>query len=224
MQEIYKETQALVKLDHPNIVKLYYTLLYDNQVVLIMEYVGGGDLLKYVKGSTQGYGLTEIEARELFKKLANAVNYCHERFIIHRDLKPENILLTDTEVKDIKLIDFGIAGNNYNNDTDTTKAGSLYFLPPEAVSDFSVHAYQSTDIWAIGIILYFILYGDVPFYSNDEEVVIRDIIHKPVEFPSYKMISDECKKLINQMLEKDVLKRITMEDILKHEWFQVPYY
>ena len=103
LEEIYKETQALKKLNHPNIIKLYHTLLWKNFVVLIMEHVGGGELLNYVtqKGP---YGLTETEARGFFIQLTDAVNYCHNRFVIHRDLKPENILLTDPESKVIKVL------------------------------------------------------------------------------------------------------------------------
>lgn len=102
VDEIYKEAQALKKLNHPNIVQLFHALLWKNFIVLIMEYVGGGELCQYIiqKGSN---GLSECEARTFFNQLTEAVHYCHNKFVIHRDLKPENVLLTDLETKRIKV-------------------------------------------------------------------------------------------------------------------------
>ena len=92
VDEIYREAQALKKLSHPNIVKLYNAFLWKNNVVLIMEYVAGGEIYKYVKDKG---GLSELEARNFFMQLTDAVEYCHNKYVIHRDLKPTNILLSD---------------------------------------------------------------------------------------------------------------------------------
>lgn len=100
VEEIFRETQALQKLDHPNIVKLFNGFLMDKHVVLIMEYVSGGDILKYLN---EKKSLPELEARELFTQLLNAVSYCHNKFVIHRDLKPENILLSKEKPISIKV-------------------------------------------------------------------------------------------------------------------------
>ncbi len=102
VEEIYKEAQALKKLNHPNIVKLFHTLMWKNFVVLIMEYVAGGEMLQYVEHQGPD-GLTEREAHAFFIQLTDAVNYCHNKFVIHRDLKPENVLLTDPETRQIKV-------------------------------------------------------------------------------------------------------------------------
>jgi serine/threonine protein kinase len=98
VEEIYKEAQSLKKLNHPNIVKLYHALLWQHYVVLIMEYVAGGELLQFVN-QKGGKGLAECEAKAIFLQLIDAVSYCHNHYIIHRDLKPENVLLTDAESK-----------------------------------------------------------------------------------------------------------------------------
>lgn len=222
VEVIYKETQALVKLDHPNIIKLYNTFVHKNFVVIIMEYVGGGDLFKYVKEKkNDGYGLKECEVRELFTQIVKAVNYCHNKHIVHRDLKPENILLTDTNPKSIKLIDFGISGNNYNCDNDAIKAGSLQVLPPEALKDFTVNAYPTTDIWAMGIILYYLIYGVLPFHNDNESKMVDNILHKKVEFPTVKKVTDQCINLIIKLLDKDPFARINMEGILNHPWLKL---
>ncbi len=103
MDQIYREAQALKRLSHPNIIKLYHAFLWKNFVVLIMENVAGGELLKYVNEKGAGEGLPEKEARDFFVQLTEAVEYCHNKSIIHRDLKPENILLTDPTSKVIKV-------------------------------------------------------------------------------------------------------------------------
>ena len=104
VEEIYKEAQALKKLNHPNIVKLYHAFLWQHYVVLVMEYVPGGELLHYVNQKA-GKGLSESEAKTIFLQLVDAVSYCHNHYIIHRDLKPENVLLTDLDspTKTIKV-------------------------------------------------------------------------------------------------------------------------
>ena len=101
--EIYRESQALKKLSHPHIIKLHYAFIWKDFVVLIMENVPGGELRKYINAKGAGEGLPEKEARGFFSQLAEAVEYCHNKFVIHRDLKPENILLTDSTAKYIKV-------------------------------------------------------------------------------------------------------------------------
>lgn len=192
-------------------------------MVLIMEYVGGGELAAYVESkSKDGYGLTEAEAKEIFVQLTDAVSYCHNRFVIHRDLKPENLLLADPLKLTIKLIDFGIAGNNYGKSKDATKAGSLVVLAPEALEALCVNADPSIDIWAMGIILYFMMYGVFPFRGSSEKEVINNIIKKEVEFPrGKKRISKSCRNLILALLKKNPKERIKMDDIYSNEWFRL---
>jgi len=217
---IHKEAQVLMKLNHPNIVKLYNTFTSGNHTVLILEYINGGDLREYVKEKiSDNYGLKECEVRHIFRQLANTVSYCHDHSIIHRDLKPENVLLSCTESKSIKIIDFGIAGSHY--DYDATKIGSLYILPPEALRDRIVKAYPSTDIWAMGVILYFLIYGTTPFKGDNEETLINSILTKQPELLPHKQFSEQCIDLLRKMLNKDCISRINMEGILGHPWLAI---
>ncbi len=101
IDEIYREAQALQKLSHPNIVQLYHAFLLKQNVVLIMEYVPGGELYKFVK---ERDGLTESQSRRFFVQLTDAVEYCHNKYVIHRDLKPTNILLSDPVALTVKVI------------------------------------------------------------------------------------------------------------------------
>ncbi len=158
VDRIYREAQALKKLSHPNIVRLHHTLLLGNHVVLIMEYVDGGELRQYV--SDRG-GLTEYEARPLFLQLVDAVNYCHSRSVVHRDLKPENILLSSAHPPAIKIIDFGIAGGC--GPGDRTTEGSLPYMPPEVLTSENTEVDPAIDVWAAGVILFVTVTGTFPF-------------------------------------------------------------
>jgi len=107
IEEIYREANALQKLDHNNIIHLYKAFVQKKEVILIMEYAEGGELLERVekKGS-----LSELDARDIFRQIANAISYCHNRGLIHRDLKLENVLFKEKGGFIIKIVDFGIAG------------------------------------------------------------------------------------------------------------------
>ena len=100
VQEIYKEALALQGLNHRNIIKLHHAFILKTNVVLIMEYAGGGDLMGYL--NTEG-SLKELEARTIFSQMMDAVGYCHHRGIIHRDLKLDNLLFSDKEDRQIKV-------------------------------------------------------------------------------------------------------------------------
>jgi serine/threonine protein kinase len=216
VEEIYREAQALQKLSHSNIVKLYHAFLLKSDVVLIMEYVSGGELYQYVKEKN---GLSEVEARKIFMQLAYTVEYCHNKYIIHRDLKPANILISDTTTLGIKLIDFGISGSNYEK--DKSRAGSLAYMPPEVLSSLDTTADPAIDVWALGIILYFMLYAKLPFNGHTEKEIKKEILNHKVEFRN-KKITGECKRLIEAMLVKDPKKRMKVIDALESEWLIIP--
>lgn len=106
LDAIYREAQALKRLSHGNIVQLYHAFLLKNYILLIMEYVSGGELRKYL--NEKGKVLAEKEARDFFIQITDAVEYCHNKGIIHRDLKLENILLADTTSRQIKVFSCGL--------------------------------------------------------------------------------------------------------------------
>ena len=107
IEEIYREADALQKLDHNNIIHLYKAFVQKKEVIMIMEYAGGGELQERVelKGS-----LNEFDARDIFRQCSSAISYCHNRGLIHRDLKLENVLFKEKGSFIIKVVDFGIAG------------------------------------------------------------------------------------------------------------------
>ncbi len=99
---VFREAETLKSLNHKNIVKIYNCFTLKNmQVVFVMEYLEGGELLKYL---TDRKTLSEEEARHFFTQIVDAISYVHKEFLIHRDLKLENLLLSDTENRIIKVI------------------------------------------------------------------------------------------------------------------------
>jgi serine/threonine protein kinase len=182
-----------------------------------MEYVAGGELYDYVKSKG---GASELEVRNIFVQLVDTIEYCHNKYIIHRDLKPSNILISDSSTQCIKLIDFGISGSNYGKEKST--AGSLAYMPPEVLTVKSTVADPAIDIWAMGIILYFMLYEHLPFKGPTLKDVYNAIIKSKVVFPSNKKVTEECKRLIQGMLNKNPKVRLKINEILQSDWLKLP--
>lgn len=157
-------------------------------------------------------------------QILDAVYYCHQKGIIHRDLKLENVLFSDKEKLEIKVVDFGIAGYWHNNQGEITDAGTVKYMSPEVLSKKDLQASRAMDIWAWGIILYAMLFNKMPFSGKDKADLIKNIIKKPVVFPTKDNsppVSRTVKNLILKMLDKDPLERIVMIDWLDHKWFKM---
>ena len=129
--DVYKEVDLLIKMDHPNIVKIFEFYNGEKEYYLIMEYCGGGELFdKIVKSN-----LTEIQCAYIMYQIISAVNYCHKMKIIHRDLKPENILIKKDEdgFYRVKICDFGTSKAFKIGDTQKQLVGSAYYIAPEVI-------------------------------------------------------------------------------------------
>eukprot|EP00826_Nyctotherus_ovalis_P013919 TRINITY_DN13831_c0_g1_i1.p1 TRINITY_DN13831_c0_g1~~TRINITY_DN13831_c0_g1_i1.p1 ORF type:complete len:178 (-),score=37.76 TRINITY_DN13831_c0_g1_i1:437-970(-) len=177
-----------------------------------MEYVPGGELYEYVKGKG---GLSEIEARNLFVQLVYTIEYCHNKYIIHRDLKPSNILLADSDNQKIKIIDFGISGSNYGKEKSTS--GSLAYMPPEMLTAKDTVADPAIDIWAMGLIFYFMIYSHLSFRGSSLKDTCNAIIKPRLTFPQGKKVTEEWKDLIKGMLAKNSKARYKTSEVLQAE-------
>lgn len=218
IEEIYREADALQKLDHNNIIHLYKAFVQKKDVIMIMEYAGGGELQERVeaKGS-----LHELDARDIFRQCTKAISYCHNRGLIHRDLKLENVLFKEKGGFSIKIVDFGIAGVCKAQRKDKTDAGTLHYMAPEVLSKSNVDAGPGIDIWALGVMLYVMVIGELPFNGETEEEIVEQILKKKLKFKNTKPISKEIRDLISKILTKDPEKRITMFDLQNHPWMEM---
>jgi len=185
------------------------------QIAFIMEYLDGGELLQYVL--KQGK-LSEEEALEFFRQIAEAVAYCHRNKLIHCDLKLENILLESKDSRVVKIVDFGISGlcTGLNSDANS---GSLEYMAPEYFGGSSKGVHPGVDVWALGCMLYGMVCGKLPFADSSESKTIERIRSGKVEYDEAgKKLSREIRHLISKMLEPDTEQRLPIYDVLDHAW------
>lgn len=146
-----------------------------------MEYLSGGDLQEYIL-KKEGQKCSEKEAQHIFRQIVNAIYYCHFQNIIHRDLKLQNILIEDQEQLKVKVCDFGIAGMCIQSLNDPTLAGSPKYISPEVLL-YNSSANPSMDIWALGVILFRMVYGVYPFEAGTIKELFEKIKKGTFTFP-----------------------------------------
>ncbi|OBA19024.1 kinase-like protein [Metschnikowia bicuspidata var. bicuspidata NRRL YB-4993] len=218
--KIYREINSLRLLNHPNIVNLVEVLKSGKYIGIVLEYASGGELFDFIL--KQKY-LKENVAKKLFAQLVSGVDYMHSKGLIHRDLKLENLLLD--KHKNIVISDFGFV-NSYNkskNDLMKTSCGSPCYAAPELVLTQSPYAGRKVDIWSIGVILYAMLAGYLPFDDDAENEDGADIVklynyicNNPLTFPEY--ISPLARDLLRKIIVPNPAKRISMDEIRSHPW------
>ncbi|KAF9431281.1 NUAK SNF1-like kinase 2 [Podila epigama] len=207
-----REARLMATLRHPNIVDVKTVLEDDARILIVMENLTGGELFDYIsnKGS-----LDEREARRIFHQIVLAIHYCHENNVVHRDLKPENILL-DSE-RNVRVADFGF-GNNWHKDRHlTTYCGSPFYAAPEMVSG-TPYIGPETDVWSLGVILYVLVCGRLPFDASDLPQLFAQIKRGNYQKPREGSI-DVCS-LIHRMLTVDPKRRATLADVLRSRWMR----
>ena len=205
------ECNVLKSSNCPFIIKLHYSFQTPKNLYMILDLCSLGDLKYRIKENL----FEEDEAKFYIAEIILAIEYLHKRDIIYRDLKPENILID--EDGHFKLADFGLAKENIINDMpNRTFCGSPPYLSPEMLSHEG--STKASDIYGIGVILYEMLIGSTPFYDEDYNLMYKNISENRIMFPEF--FSDEVKDLLEKMLEKDPKKRIKIQEIKKHPFFQ----
>ncbi|MEY8445815.1 Stk1 family PASTA domain-containing Ser/Thr kinase [Enterococcus ratti] len=200
IRRFQREALAATELVHPNIVSVYDVGEEDNMQYLVMEYVKGMDLKRYIQTH---YPVPYETAVNIMQQILSAISLAHSHQIIHRDLKPQNVLIDNEGV--VKITDFGIAiALSETSITQTnTMLGSVHYLSPEQARGSM--ATKQSDIYALGIILYEILTGSVPF--DGESAVTIALKHFQDELPSIKDLDPATP----QALENIVLKATAKE-------------
>ena len=173
----------------------------------------GGDLFDKV-ASASNFSLPEPEAHRYMLQLMSVVLYLHEAGIAHRDLKPENLMFEHTG-PDSKLcvLDFGFAKRT--EDTLETPIGTLQYIAPEALEGTYD---KSVDIWSVGCILYFMLFGKTPFLAATEKDTVALAAVVEFQFPDNVVVSSDAKDLICNLLLRNPAERLTPRQILNHRW------
>lgn len=208
-----REIRTMDMLSHPALIRLYEVAETVSGIFLFMEYAPGGEL--YAKLSEDGC-YNEDQARPIFAQIASAVSYMHDRFFIHRDIKAENVFFVD-QYK-VKLGDFGFATQVDKIDQHlNTFCGSPPYAAPELFEDDHYYG-PSVDIWALGILLYFMVTGQMPFNGKTVPTIKHAILDGSFELPEY--LSQECMDLISGILRRKPLLRLTLQQMQESPWLE----
>jgi 5'-AMP-activated protein kinase, catalytic alpha subunit len=181
--------------------------------MLIMEYASGGELFDYIVKHTY---IKELQACKFFQQILSGVEYLSELNIVHRDLKPENMLI-DFD-KGIKLVDFGLSNTFKHNETLNTACGSPCYAAPEMISGKPYNG-TKVDIWSLGVVLFALLSGFLPFEDPDTGELYKKILSADYQLPDY--VSESATDLIAKILTTDPEKRISIPEIRSHPWFNL---
>ena len=211
---VKREFLVLKKLNHPNIVKLH-DLIIDtnyNNIYFVFDYFKNGDLAHFLDNKP----LKEKFCKKYSKQLADGLRYLIDNNILHRDLKPQNILLTDDY--NIKIADFGFARKVDKNMLLNTLCGSPMYMAPEIINkqDYSI----KSDLWSVGIIIYQMIYGRVPFEVSNFVQLIKKVNNETISFEDKQIkVSSLGLDLMKHLLQVDVEKRISWDAFFYHPWF-----
>lgn len=187
-----------------------------------MECMEGGELFQRIQDRAEG-AFTEREAAQIMRDICKAVYHLHAMNIVHRDLKPENLLYSrkgNTGI--LKLTDFGFAKETLNFNSLQTPCYTPYYVAPEVLGPEKYD--KSCDMWSLGVIMYILLCGFPPFYSN-QGLAISPGMKKRIrtgqyDFPNpeWKHVSQDAKELIRGLLKTDPSERLTIEQVMGHNW------
>jgi len=210
-----------VSAGHAHIVTLHDYFETMNNLYLVTDLCTGGELFDRIcaKGS-----YFEKDARHLVHVMSSAVAYLHERGIIHRDLKPENLLFrSKDEDADLLIADFGLSKmiDDQKMTVLTTTCGTPGYMAPEIFKKEGHH--KPVDVWAIGVITYFLLCGYTPFDRDNNSEEIKAICAADYKFEPHEYwqhVSDSARDFIRQCLTIDQHKRPTADGILNHPWLK----
>ncbi|OBS57161.1 hypothetical protein A6R68_11714, partial [Neotoma lepida] len=205
---VISEADIMRRMNHPNIVSLLQVIDSDKKTYLIMELAEGEPLFQYVKKAGH---LKEDDARGIFRQMLSAVGYCHQCGIIHRDLKPDNIMV-DQNGK-VKIIDFGLGTQIKPGEKLTVIFGSYYFSAPELFLD-KVHDGPKVDIWALGVVLYYMVVGKLPFRGATSSELENQIMTGKYTVPSG--LSEELQDLMKLLMTVNSRDRPTVDELMTH--------
>lgn len=207
-----REIEIMKLLSHPNIVKLIDVIEKTDECTtyLIAEYVSGGELFDYIVANGT---VKEKQARHFMRQIVSAVEFCHANLIVHRDLKPENLLLDGNG--NIKISDFGLSNMIEPGKLLDSFCGSPLYAAPEILLA-ERYVGPPIDVWSIGVILYALLCGHLPWNGESQAEIshnsIKGIYDEPTE------ISNTGRDIIRKMLNPDPKARITIAGLRKHAW------
>ena len=211
VRAVEREIRILEDLCHPNVVRLYDCIETSTNLIIVMEYMAGGELYNIV----DRHKVNEDEAKKFFWEVLLGIEYLHSKGYAHRDIKPENILLNSFGT--LKISDFGLSNILLPGCFLKTQCGSPNYAAPELISG-DKYCGTEVDIWSLGVVLYALTSNILPFDDPSIPVTLNLIKRGKYRVPSY--YSEELKDLVSRMLCVDPISRITISQIKAHPWLQ----
>lgn len=217
MQRFKEEANYYLHLSHPNITRLIDFVEDGNRVYLIMEFIDGISLSSYIK-DCEGKMPTEILI-SLFRQILETIAYIHQHWILHLDIKPSNMMVQEGEK--IKILDMGISARLNDKENNAKKCGSPAFMAPEQINRGELGMY--TDIFALGVTLFNMLTGHLPFVGKNYQEIFDAICNAPT--PKLEDYS-ECvipgmQKIIDKALSKEGKDRYMTCEEFEYEFLSV---
>ncbi|XP_078318714.1 testis-specific serine/threonine-protein kinase 1-like [Crassostrea virginica] len=208
-----REISILQQIQHPGIVDLFAVYESPGCFYLVMEFLPRGNLLDFV--NHLGH-LMESDARRLFHQLLDIVAYLHEKNVCHRDIKLENLMLDSCF--NLKLTDFGFARYMKKSGLLNTNCGSYVYSAPEVLEGAEYEGVQA-DIWSMGVCLYAMVCGKLPFRDDDVDI-LRLSMKERLHF--HRHVSKACRNLLRKMLSHEPESRPSIHSIRKIDWMTKP--
>ncbi|GER34915.1 calcium-dependent protein kinase family protein [Striga asiatica] len=196
----------------PNILRLHAAYEDDEYVHIVTDLCDGGDLFDRI---SSGAPFREPDAAAVLWQLMTAIAFCHRMGVAHRDIKPDNILF-DSRGR-LRLADFGSA-EFFRDSGMSGVVGTPYYVAPEVLSGREYG--EKVDVWSAGVILYIMLAGVPPFYGDGPAETFEAVLRGNLRFPTkiFRSVSAEAKDLLRKMICRDVSRRLSAEQVLRHPW------
>ena len=215
-QKLISEIKIHKSLHHPNIVAFEHYFEDSENVYLLIEICLNQTLNELLKRRKK---LTELEVQCYSVQIIKALKYLHSHRVIHRDLKLGNLFIS--EKMEIKVGDFGLATKlEFDGERKRTVCGTPNYIAPEILEGKTGHSYE-VDIWSLGVIMYTLIIGKPPFETNNVKETYKRIKTGNYSFPENAVISEPAKDLIQSILVLDPRKRPTLDEIMKHDFFNM---
>ncbi|XP_031626148.1 testis-specific serine/threonine-protein kinase 4 [Contarinia nasturtii] len=208
-----REIDIVKSLQHPNIVKYYQSIETNRRFIIVMEYAEYGSLLDLMAKKKI---LSEPEACMYFHQLISALEFCHSSKVAHRDLKLENLLLVQEDC--LKIGDFGFSRkcDDPTSIYSLTFCGSNAYISPEILHQQPYNPFCA-DVWACGVILFAMVFGDLPFDDSGSIRHLTKLVERGLVFPNQIEISVECKSLIQKIMTPEPI-RPKVQSIFEDSW------